>query len=161
MRLLFVCLGNICRSPTAEGVMRTVVAEAGLQDSVELDSAGTGAWHVGSPPDARASATAQARGIELRGAARQVDERATSTTSTCCSRWTLEHATTCSRSRPTTRRARRCGCCASSTPRARTPRTSTSRTPTTGAAEGFEEVLDLVLAACDGLLARDCAGVRR
>src|SRR5450631_1701090 len=71
-RLLFVCLGNICRSPTAEGVMRSLVSEAGLERSVVLDSAGTGAWHVGSPPDARAVAAAHARGITLGGSARQV-----------------------------------------------------------------------------------------
>ncbi len=72
LRLLFVCLGNICRSPTAEGVMRSLVVEAGLQESIELDSAGTGAWHVGSPPDRRAAATALARGTSLEGQARQV-----------------------------------------------------------------------------------------
>lgn len=71
-RVLFVCLGNICRSPTAEGVMRTLVSEAGMEDSVQLDSAGTGAWHVGSPPDRRASEAASARGVELEGHARQV-----------------------------------------------------------------------------------------
>jgi protein-tyrosine phosphatase len=53
LRLLFVCLGNICRSPTAEGVMRDLVEQEGLRESIEIDSAGTGAWHVGSPPDAR------------------------------------------------------------------------------------------------------------
>jgi protein-tyrosine phosphatase len=70
--LLFVCLGNICRSPTAEGVMRHVVAEAGMEGEVEIDSAGTGSWHVGSAPDARARSTAKGRGVELTGAARQV-----------------------------------------------------------------------------------------
>jgi len=72
VRILFVCLGNICRSPTAEGVMRALVRDAGLQESIELDSAGTGGWHVGSPPDERATETARARGIVLEGAARQV-----------------------------------------------------------------------------------------
>jgi protein-tyrosine phosphatase len=72
VRLLFVCLGNICRSPTAEGVMRELVKQKGLQDAVELDSAGTGAWHVGSPPDGRATDAALARGIALNGRARQV-----------------------------------------------------------------------------------------
>jgi protein-tyrosine phosphatase len=67
-----VCLGNICRSPTAEGVMRALVREAGLEEKIELDSAGTGAWHVGNPPDERATATARARGIVLEGAAREV-----------------------------------------------------------------------------------------
>jgi protein-tyrosine phosphatase len=73
VRLLFVCLGNICRSPTAEGVMRSLLLDAGLDGAVEVDSAGTGSWHVGSPPDARATAAARGRGIELLGAARQVD----------------------------------------------------------------------------------------
>jgi len=72
VRLLFVCLGNICRSPTAEGVMRHVVAEAGMEEEVTLDSAGTGSWHVGSAPDARARAAASGRGVELSGEARQV-----------------------------------------------------------------------------------------
>jgi protein-tyrosine phosphatase len=71
VRVLFVCLGNICRSPTAEGVMRSLVEQASLQDSIELDSAGTGSWHVGEPPDERATKTAHARGIVLEGAARQ------------------------------------------------------------------------------------------
>jgi protein-tyrosine phosphatase len=72
VRILFVCMGNICRSPTAEGVMRHLLAERGLQHEVEVQSAGTGAWHAGSPPDARSSRAAAARGITLAGAARQV-----------------------------------------------------------------------------------------
>lgn len=70
--VLFVCLGNICRSPTAEGVMRALVREAGLRDRIELDSAGTGGWHVGESPDARATEAAGRRGIVLEGAARKV-----------------------------------------------------------------------------------------
>ena len=61
VRLLFVCLGNICRSPTAEGTMRALVREAGLEQAIELDSAGTGGWHVGSAPDERATAAAAAK----------------------------------------------------------------------------------------------------
>jgi protein-tyrosine phosphatase len=72
VRLLFVCLGNICRSPTAEGAMRALVREAGLQDEIELDSAGTGSWHMGSAPDERATAAAAGRGIALEGSARRV-----------------------------------------------------------------------------------------
>jgi protein-tyrosine phosphatase len=72
VKVLFVCLGNICRSPTAEGVMRALVADAGVQESIELDSAGTGGWHVGEPPDARATEAARRRGIVLAGSARQV-----------------------------------------------------------------------------------------
>jgi protein-tyrosine phosphatase len=71
VRLLFVCLGNICRSPTAEGVMRHLVREAGLEDRIEIDSAGTGGWHVGEPPDERATEAAARRGIALDGAARR------------------------------------------------------------------------------------------
>jgi protein-tyrosine phosphatase len=70
VRLLFVCLGNICRSPTAEGVMRQLVADQGLSDRVVVDSAGTGSWHVGHPPDERATAAAARRGIVLEGTAR-------------------------------------------------------------------------------------------
>lgn len=70
--LLFVCLGNICRSPTAEAVMRHLVAQAGLQDRVRVDSAGTGDWHVGHPPDRRSQEVGRARGIPLSGRARQV-----------------------------------------------------------------------------------------
>jgi protein-tyrosine phosphatase len=71
-RVLFVCLGNICRSPLAESVFRHLVEEAGLADRFEIDSAGTGSWHVGERPDARAAHVARARGIELAGCARQV-----------------------------------------------------------------------------------------
>jgi len=63
MRILFVCLGNICRSPMAEGVFRAVAQRRGLD--VEIDSAGTSAWHVGEEPDARAQAAAAANGIDI------------------------------------------------------------------------------------------------
>lgn len=65
MRICFVCLGNICRSPTAEGVMRAVIEKAGLADRVVLDSAGTGAYHVGELPDPRTRAAAKRRGYTL------------------------------------------------------------------------------------------------
>ena len=71
MKILFVCLGNICRSPTAEGVMRHVVREEGLEERIDIDSAGTGGWHVGAPPDERATAAARKRSIALDGAARK------------------------------------------------------------------------------------------
>ena len=70
-RLLFVCLGNICRSPLAEGAFRAAAAEAGL--AVEVDSAGTGGWHIGAPPDPRAQAVARRHGSDIAGLrARQV-----------------------------------------------------------------------------------------
>src|ERR671933_820347 len=65
-------MGNICRSPTAEGVMRSLVRDAGLEGEIEIDSAGTGGWHVGEPPDPRATEAARRRGIVLEGRARQV-----------------------------------------------------------------------------------------
>ena len=71
IHICFVCLGNICRSPTAEGAMRRRVAEASLSDRIEVDSAGTDAYHVGEPPDQRSAATAQQRGIRLASVARQ------------------------------------------------------------------------------------------
>src|SRR3954451_4834274 len=73
-RILFVCLGNICRSPTAEATMRRLVSDAGLEDEMTVDSAGTGSWHLGDPPDARSTTAAARRGIELSGAARLVTE---------------------------------------------------------------------------------------
>ena len=73
MRLLFVCLGNICRSPTAEAVMRDLLVREGLGDVVEVDSAGTGGWHVGARPDRRSAAEARRRGIAMSGCARQVE----------------------------------------------------------------------------------------
>ena len=61
----FVCLGNICRSPTAEGIFRRLLDDHDLGDAVLVDSAGTGGWHVGSPPDDRATAEAARRGVDL------------------------------------------------------------------------------------------------
>jgi protein-tyrosine phosphatase len=72
-RVLFVCLGNICRSPTAEGVMRSLVVAEGLDGQIEIDSAGTGAWHVGNPPDRRATLAASEQGVTLSGAARRIE----------------------------------------------------------------------------------------
>ena len=65
MKILFVCLGNICRSPSAEGVLRGLIDKQGLQSHYTLDSAGTGDWHVGKAPDARAVAAAGKRSIDL------------------------------------------------------------------------------------------------
>lgn len=70
MKILLVCLGNICRSPTAEAAMREAAAEAGLE--LEVDSAGTGQWHIGDPPDRRMTAAAAEVGLHLDGAARQI-----------------------------------------------------------------------------------------
>lgn len=74
-RILFVCMGNICRSPTAEGVARELAKRRGLQDFFEFDSAGTHGYHVGNPPDRRAQEAAKRRGYDLSALrARQVNE---------------------------------------------------------------------------------------
>ena len=65
VKVLFVCMGNICRSPTAEGVFRHLVKQQQLEDFIETDSAGTHAYHVGEPPDRRAQLTATNRGIDI------------------------------------------------------------------------------------------------
>jgi len=67
LNILFVCMGNICRSPTAEGVFRHHVAQSGLAERILTDSAGTHAYHTGEPPDRRAMAAAERRGISLAG----------------------------------------------------------------------------------------------
>jgi protein-tyrosine phosphatase len=72
-RILFVCLGNICRSPMAEGVFRRVAEEEGLIDRFEIDSAGLGDWHIGQAPDHRAQKAARSRGVDISSqSARQV-----------------------------------------------------------------------------------------
>ena len=73
--VLFVCMGNICRSPTAEGVFRHLVREAGLQDRIAIDSAGTHGYHAGAPPDERSQHHARLRGYDLSDLrARQVQD---------------------------------------------------------------------------------------
>jgi protein-tyrosine phosphatase len=70
-KLLFVCLGNICRSPSAEGIMNHLIKQHGLEDQIICDSAGTSSYHIGSPPDRRMTAAALRQGIRLEGQARQ------------------------------------------------------------------------------------------
>ncbi|MES9902428.1 MAG: low molecular weight protein-tyrosine-phosphatase, partial [Sedimenticola sp.] len=65
IKVLFVCMGNICRSPTAHGVFQGMVEKEGLTEQIEVDSAGTHAYHVGNPPDTRAQQTAISRGLDL------------------------------------------------------------------------------------------------
>lgn len=72
IRVLFVCLGNICRSPLAEGLFKKAVKEAGLSDKIEADSAGTSGWHIGDPPDHRTVANARKHGLVLDHTSRQL-----------------------------------------------------------------------------------------
>ncbi len=73
--VLFVCLGNICRSPMAEGVFIHLARKRGVLERFDVDSCGTGRWHVGNPPDHRAVAVAFRRGIQLPSIARQLDPK--------------------------------------------------------------------------------------
>ncbi|MGJ8673894.1 low molecular weight protein-tyrosine-phosphatase [Rubritalea sp.] len=75
MNILFVCLGNICRSPAGENIFRHAVKQAGVADQWEIDSSGTEAWHTGKGPDARMTKTLESRGIEVTGKARQISEQ--------------------------------------------------------------------------------------
>jgi low molecular weight protein-tyrosine phosphatase len=155
-RLLFVCLGNICRSPTAEGVMRALVREAGLEQRIELDSAGTGSWHVGSPPDPRAFAAAHARGIALGGVARTIsqDDFEDFDLVLAMDGSNMRELRRLVRGRQVRAELRLL--------REFDPASGARREdvpdPYYGAPGGFEEVLDLVQAACAGLLAHIRAG---
>ena len=149
IRVLFVCLGNICRSPTAEGVFRARVARDGLAHAIATDSAGTHDYHIGDPPDRRARAAAQRRGVDIsdlrgRQVAREDFER-------------FDYVLAMDRSN-LRNLARLC------------PKGAESRLklllefapdagldevpdPYYGGPDGFEQVLDLAEAAADGLLA--------
>jgi len=72
VRVCFVCLGNICRSPTAEAAMRHLLENEQLTTQIEIDSAGTGDWHAGEPPDRRAKAAGKRRGFDVTGRARRI-----------------------------------------------------------------------------------------
>ncbi len=157
VRLLFVCLGNICRSPTAEGVMAQLVAERGLQDVVALDSAGTGSWHVGSPPDARAAAAAGARGVALPGLARQVaaQDLGGFDLVLAMDRSNLRELMALASDeseRAKLRLLREFDPASAAAGELEVP------DPYYGAPGGFDEVFDIVRAACEGLLAAIRAG---
>jgi protein-tyrosine phosphatase len=157
VRLLFVCLGNICRSPTAEGVMRSLVEREGLGDEIEMDSAGTGAWHVGSDPDARATAAAASRGVTLTGQARKVaredfeDFEVILAMDASNMRDLLALAPSES-ARAKVRLLREFD------PASAGERDLDVPDPYYGGDDGFGTVFDLVLAACEGLLAEIRAG---
>jgi protein-tyrosine phosphatase len=160
LRLLFVCLGNICRSPTAEGTMRALVREAGLEEEIEIDSAGTGSWHVGHPPDERATAAASARGIVLEGAARRVraedfDDYDLMIAMDAANHRELRELAPGPEQRAKVRLLREFDPASAQTGDLDVP------DPYYGAGDGFELVLDLVDASCRGLLAQIEAGELR
>jgi len=150
-RVLFVCMGNICRSPTAEGVMRHLVREAGLEDEIVIDSAGTGNWHAGDPPDRRSTEVARARGVTLDGAARQitVDDFEAFDLLLAMDRENLEGIRAIApdaQSAAKARLLREFDPASAGAPDLDVP------DPYYGGPQGFETVLDQVEAACRGLL---------
>jgi protein-tyrosine phosphatase len=150
--VLFVCLGNICRSPTAEGVMRELVEREGLSGSIEVDSAGTGSWHVGSPPDSRAAAAARARGIELVGSARQV-QRSDFAEFDLLLAMDEENVRNLLAIAPDAEARAKVKLLREFDPAAVAASNLSVPDPYYGGEHGFDDVLDLVQAACEGLLA--------
>jgi protein-tyrosine phosphatase len=151
-RVLFVCLGNICRSPTAEGVMRSLLERENLTGRIEIDSAGTGAWHVGSPPDARASDAARARGVTLEGHARQVRVDDFNDFDLLIG-MDASNVSELARLAPGADERAKVRLLREFDPASAEASDLDVPDPYYGAAGGFEEVFELVYAACEGLLA--------
>lgn len=151
MRICFVCMGNICRSPTAEGVMARLVAEAGLSERIALDSAGTGGWHVGELPDPRTRAAAKRRGLELVHRARQLTraDLARFDLLVVMDRDNLRNVRALAADRSA--EVAEIALLRSFDPEA--PEGAEVPDPYTGGADGFEQVLDQCERACAGLLA--------
>jgi protein-tyrosine phosphatase len=151
MRLLFVCMGNICRSPTAEAVMRAVVAREGLDGEVEIDSAGIGSWHVGEPPDRRSTAAAKARGIVLDGAARQITAADFDTYDLLLAA-DEQNVAALRGLAPDEEAAEKIVLLRAYDPAAVAAGDLEVPDPYYGGADGFDHVIDLVETACEGLL---------
>ena len=148
IRVLFVCLGNICRSPLAEGVFRSLVSARGLDAHYQIDSAGTGGWHVGEDPDARSMAVALKNGVRLTGRARQVSAADVDDFDylIAMDRQNLRDLTALAR--------RREGGAAVHLLREFDPEPGDRQVPDPyyGGDEGFDHVYQMVLRACAGLL---------
>lgn len=148
VKVLFVCTGNICRSPTAEGVFRRLVKQAGLEHRIHADSAGTHGYHVGEPPDSRSQRAARARGVDLSGLrARQVT-LGDFATFDCILAMDRGHLAQLRRMAPATSAAT----VALFLDYAPGATTREVPDPYYGGADGFTEVLDLCEAGAAGLL---------
>ncbi len=150
-RILFVCLGNICRSPAAEGVFLHMLAAEGLEERFLVDSAGTGGWHVGKPADSRMRAAASRRGIELPSRARQLERADLTRFDRILTMDDANLAAVRSLARELGERPD----LAVIEPMLRHCRRFQARKvpdPYYGGADGFEQVLDLLEDACSGLL---------
>jgi protein-tyrosine phosphatase len=152
VRLLFVCMGNICRSPTAEAVMRGLVSREGLETVIEIDSAGTNGWHAGQPPDWRSRTAAKLRGVVVEGEARQVHV-------SDFARYDLllaadaDNVVALRAIAPDAEAAARVRLLREFDPAALASGDLEVPDPYYGGEDGFEHVLDVVEAACEGLLA--------
>ena len=146
----FVCLGNICRSPTAEGIFKKLVREAGLDDRITIESRGTGDWHTGEPADARARAAAERRGVVLDGTACRFEREDFARFDVILSMDTRVLDTLRRMARTDGERERVHNFRAfdpDALPDAPVP------DPYYGGADGFDEVFDICEAGCRGLLA--------
>jgi protein-tyrosine phosphatase len=147
-KLLFVCLGNICRSPAAENIMNHLIDQAGLTGQITCDSAGTSSYHIGSPPDQRMSAAASQRGIAMQGQARQFTaaDLAKFDLILAMDRDNYEGIRALDRAGQCADKVRMmCDFCTHHSLR-EVP------DPYYGGPEGFNQVIDLLLDACTGLL---------
>jgi protein-tyrosine phosphatase len=146
--VLFVCLGNICRSPLAEGAFRSLVHARGLEARYRIDSAGTGGWHAGERPDARAIAVARRNGVQLTGRARQVEPADLGDFDylIAMDRQNLRELTALARTHGASAAIRLL--------REFDPEPGDSQVPDPyyGGDEGFDRVYEMVLRACAGLL---------
>jgi protein-tyrosine phosphatase len=148
IRVLMVCLGNICRSPTAEAMLRRKVREAGLADRIEVDSAGTAGYHVGSPPDGRAIAHGERRGLKMKALRGRKVSREDFDRFDFILAMDEENLADLESIRPPAARAR-LALLMSYAPHAGS---KVVPDPYYGSADGFERVLDLVESACEGFL---------
>ncbi|MEH1770510.1 MAG: low molecular weight protein-tyrosine-phosphatase [Nostoc sp.] len=150
-KLLFVCLGNICRSPSAENIMNHLIEQAGLSDRILCDSAGTSSYHVGSPPDRRMSAAAATKlGIKLRGRARQFQKSDFQDFDLILAmdQENYENILTLDRTQEYQHKVRlMCEFCSRHT-------LKEVPDPYYGGEEGFNQVIDLLIDACEGLLTK-------
>ncbi|MDZ7965781.1 MAG: low molecular weight protein-tyrosine-phosphatase [Nostoc sp. DedSLP03] len=159
-KLLFVCLGNICRSPSAENIMNHLIEQSGLSEHILCDSAGTSSYHVGSPPDRRMSAAAASKlGIKLRGRARQFEKSDFQDFDLILAmdRENYQNILTLDRTKQYQHKVRlMCDFCSLHT-------LKEVPDPYYGGQEGFNQVIDLLIDACEGLLTkvkREELGVR-
>ena len=149
LRIVFVCTGNICRSPTAEGVLRRMAAARGLADQLEVGSAGLEGWHAGAPPDARSQAHARRRGVDLSALrARHFSSKDFATHDLVIALDTGHHEQLLRMCPPAHRHTlRRAADFSAQVPVGGVP------DPYYGEPADFEQVLDLVEAICEGILA--------